>query len=268
MSVSTSARQPFRLVQGGASSQAPRAAFTPSAGADEQTTAYYRRIHEYAQQIRETGDVGEIVRLLDDALGETHALHNVAALTAARREVAAAESRITQLKREVEAMNDLLRVDHLTGALNRRGLEEAHTREASRADRCGAPLSVALIDLDNFKRLNDTAGHAAGDRVLQQVSEVLRTTLRPQDLVARYGGEEFAVVFPDTRLDAALHALERVKRRLAEISLAAPTQCAATFSAGVALRVTGEPLAALLTRADGALYAAKRAGKNRSLPAV
>jgi len=133
----------------------------------------------------------------------------------------------------------------------------------------GTPLSVVLLDIDDFKRLNDSCGHEAGDQALVQVAAVARRTLRPQDVLARIGGEEFVVLLPETALKPALAAMSRLQTML----VASPftyrgRKLPLTFSAGIALREAGEPLESLLMRADKALYRAKRAGKNRTCAAA
>jgi len=259
-------RQPLQIVAtDGTGAVAPHAF---SAGDNEATAAYYGRILDYAQRIRGTAELDEIVRLLDRALSETRALHHVAALAAAHRQVAAAEARINELKREVEATSSLLYMDHLTGALNRRGLNDAYLREAARADRGGRPLALGMLDLDDFKQLNDRLGHAAGDHALVHVANVLRATLRPQDTIARYGGEEFVVLLPETSSEAALAAINRARETLAATPMEFDGHRShLAFSAGVAACAGDETLDNLLARADSALYSAKHAGKNRAVAA-
>jgi len=254
-------RQPLQVVAVDDEGTVPHVFF---AGDNEAAAAYYGRILDYAQRIRGTTELGEIVRLLDRALGETRALHEVAALAAAHRQVAAAEARIDELKREVETTSSLLYLDHLTGALNRRGLNDAYLREAARADRSGRPLALGMLDLDDFKQLNDRLGHAAGDRALVHVANILRTALRPQDTIARYGGEEFVVLLPETSPEAARAAINRAREAL----VAAPLESNGrkldlAFSAGIAACIGDQTFDTLLARADSALYTAKRGGKNQ-----
>jgi diguanylate cyclase len=226
----------------------------PRAGRDD----YQRHILDYAQKIRDTHDTEEIIQLLGAALEATRGLHTANEVAIARRQVAAAERKISALKTELEEVSELLKEDPLTAALNRRGLDETYTREAARADRRNASLCLVLLDLDNFKRLNDTHGHLAGDQALVQLTRTARSTLRPNDSVARIGGEEFVLLLPDTDLDAALAATRRLATTLAE------NHMRTSFSAGIALRNTDETLTAILDRADHALYRAKKAGKNRA----
>jgi diguanylate cyclase (GGDEF)-like protein len=155
------------------------------------------------------------------------------------------------------------RTDPLTGLLNRRGLSEAFLRECERADRERRPLSVWMVDLDHFKGLNDTMGHAAGDRALQGVGEVLRGQLRGIDVVARIGGEEFCVLLPNcTTADAFLRA-EVVRKAVAEEF--AERGLPVTVSIGLASWRLGDLDGSLMVdAADEALYAAKDAGRNQT----
>jgi diguanylate cyclase (GGDEF)-like protein len=136
----------------------------------------------------------------------------------------------------------------------------------SRVQRHSSPLGLVLIDIDHFKRINDEHGHAAGDEVLRSYANEILSIFRHHDLVARYGGEEFAVLLPNTRQDGVLRALEKVRRRVADVA----TQRGGgqvplpTFSAGVAEFRPGEAPTRFIERADSALYAAKRKGRNRT----
>jgi len=179
-------------------------------------------------------------------------------------ELLAAEARIADLEGELSRAQAAALTDTLTGALNRRGFDQAHEREAARSRRSGRPLALALIDLDDFKHLNDTLGHQAGDEALVHLVRILRSALRPSDILGRYGGEEFIVMLPDTRLDEAVTALSRFQRQLADCRVAG-IGIALTFSAGVVVQVPDESLLESIARADAATYAAKRAGKNRVL---
>ena len=125
-------------------------------------------------------------------------------------------------------------------------------------------LCAALLDIDNFKKLNDSLGHDAGDGALVHLATVCRNTLRPQDTVARYGGEEFIILLPDTGIDDAVGALTRLQRELTrQIFLHEHHKTLITFSAGVTQVGPGESQAEVLKRADEAMYEAKRTGKNR-----
>lgn len=171
-----------------------------------------------------------------------------------------------RLRDELNKVRLLSLTDEFTGLPNRRAFMRRLQDEISRAQRYGIPLAMALIDLDEFKAINDTFGHAGGDEVLRCYATQVLTVLRHHDLVARYGGEEFAVLLPNTAQDGALAAMAKVRER------AQAAHCVAdgrkvpmpTFSAGVTLYVPGEAPNVLIERADRALYQAKRGGRNRA----
>ena len=152
--------------------------------------------------------------------------------------------------------------DELTGVYNRRFLLEALARERSRADRLGTPFSVCLIDLDHFKSINDSFGHAAGDAVLKQLPAVIADSLRKQDIFGRFGGEEFLGILPDTGLEGARAVAERMRVAVQNAQFPG-TGRTVTLTVGVAERRKDEDPAALLARADRALYAGKAQGRNR-----
>ena len=154
----------------------------------------------------------------------------------------------------------LAAVDGLTGVANRRSLDDTMAREIAAAVRRGDRLAVALVDVDHFKRVNDTRGHQAGDEVLRALAALAVRTCREGDLVARYGGEEFALVLPSTDVDGAVATLARLRDALP----GDPATAGITVSAGVAaLPEHGTDAATLLGAADAALYAAKAAGRDR-----
>jgi diguanylate cyclase len=248
----------------------PVAAITPEPGAPggAATRDYYQRIETYAHKIRRSDDVGAIIHMLDEALGETRALNNDAATRVAPAKLADAERKIEALKMELEQLRSLVHVDHLTGALNRSGLDQAYTREAARADRQEVPLGTALLDIDDFKVLNDRHGHQAGDAALVHFAQVIRSTIRPSDVVVRFGGEEFLFLLPDSGSDQAARAMRRLQHDLERNPLVyMHRKLPMTFSAGIAVRKPGESRDALILRADRALYKAKVAGKNRAVTA-
>jgi diguanylate cyclase len=238
------------------------------------TSTYHQKIANYSKQISNTRDSGEVNQLIGAILDETQTVqietmrsHDI--MVAAQKEVKESEVRIKELEDKLAHMSELVREDQLTGSLNRRGLDDVFEREADRADRRGTPLCAAMLDLDNFKKLNDTYGHSAGDEALVHLVRIVKQTLRSIDVIARYGGEEFLIVMPETTLDEAAMAMTRVQRELTTHFFSANDQrLFITFSAGVALRAPRETQDATIKRADAAMYEAKKTGKNRVVKAA
>lgn len=235
----------------------------------DSTGQYNVRIKEYSSRIAQAEDLSELADVVDglstdmvrmeEDMGRTHQ-----ELLDARSHAEEAESRIHSLEKELEEVSVLVREDQLTGALNRRGLEEAFHRELARAQRARTPFAVALLDVDHFKRLNDNLGHQAGDLALVHLAKVIRKLLRPTDSLARYGGEEFLIMLPNSDLDEADKIMHRLQRELTkEYFMHDNQRVLITFSAGVAQLQEGESQAAIIGRTDAAMYRAKAAGRNR-----
>lgn len=235
----------------------------------ESTGDYHTRLEGYAQKIRQTDDIRLLNDVLTDLLEDTRSAQLDVTRThdellAARHQVQAAEEKVEKLQRELEQVSELMQEDPLTGVLNRRGLDEACQREISRAARSAAPFCVSLLDIDNFKRLNDTLGHQAGDEALQHLVRVTKRNMRPSDVLARYGGEEFLLLLPQTQQEEAVEVMVRLQRNLTQaFFLHNNERVLITFSAGVAQRRENEPQSELIARADTAMYEAKHSGKNR-----
>ena len=231
---------------------------------------YYKQVERYAEQIRNTRNADEIISILDIVLSETRGLRFSDEVFTAQEQVKRAEQKIESLKSELEQLRGLVQTDQMTGAFNRRGLDDIFKREAARADRNAQSLGVVLIDLDNFKQINDNFGHQYGDSVLINFVNVAKETLRPSDIVARFGGEEFVILLPDVEMEDALTIISRLQNNLGKIfSIQVDKQSIpVTFFAGVALRSFGEHQNSVISRADKALYQAKRTGKNQAIPAL
>ena len=158
--------------------------------------------------------------------------------------------------------------DTLTQLPNRLAYDERAQLEFLRSRRSHAPLTLAVLDLDCFKRINDSFGHKVGDKVLRHAAALCRRRTRATDLLARYGGEEFVALFPDTALAPAAEVCEELRRQVEQATFQYQGQrVPVTVSIGVAELVAGESLEALFERADRALYAAKHAGRNRVVSA-
>jgi diguanylate cyclase len=239
----------------------------------ESTGEYHNKIEGYSQKIGKADNLAELGHILKDVMYDTRiiqasALRSHEELLIHKKQADEAETRIQELEHELEQVSELVREDQLTGALNRRGLDETLDRELKRADRSQASVSIAMLDIDNFKQLNDSIGHQAGDRALVHLTRVIKETLRPADSVGRYGGEEFLIVLPDSDLKAAMEAMERLQRDLTKkFFLHNNERILVTFSAGVALRGENEDAVDVIGRADKAMYVAKKTGKNRVVAA-
>jgi diguanylate cyclase (GGDEF)-like protein len=156
--------------------------------------------------------------------------------------------------------------DRLTGVANRGFFDQRLAEEESRARRYGHPFAIAIVDVDYFKRFNDTYGHVAGDRALQTLAETLRSSVRRSDVVARYGGEEFALILPETGLEEAAHKIELIRRLVtaAEVAVDARRMAKLDISGGVAeFPRDGGDARSVLAAADARLYEAKHAGRGR-----
>ena len=177
-----------------------------------------------------------------------------------------------EVARRVALQDELERhasTDLLTELPNRRALAERFATESVRAQRRSEALSLAMFDLDHFKRVNDTHGHAGGDAVLRAVGEVCLRSFRGADLAARVGGEEFAVLLPDANLQQAGAVMQRFANLLATTPAMIGSQAVrVTATVGVAQQQPGEDLNGLMARADTALYAGKQAGRNRVVLAL
>ena len=239
----------------------------------DDTSHYHDKIEVCARKISAASDIRDLNEVLREVMQETRAIQLTAQrsrdeLREARQRVTDAEKRIHQLQDELGKTSDLVRHDQLTGALNRRGLEEAFEREIARSARHDTPICLAVLDIDDFKKLNDSLGHQAGDAALVHLTEVIRSAVRPQDTVARYGGEEFVIIMPDTVLEDAREALVRLQRTLTKRFFLHDNQrLLITFSAGVTQLATGCSRDEAIKRADELMYEAKRAGKNRVIGA-
>jgi diguanylate cyclase (GGDEF)-like protein len=159
----------------------------------------------------------------------------------------------------------LLRIassDALTGLLSRKWTADLSNAVLEQARRQHHPVSVTLIDLDHFKSINDTYGHALGDEVLRQFAEAARKVVRTNDILGRWGGEEFLLVMPDTSATVACEVVERLRALTSDITLPCSDELTIRFSAGVTDQMTGRTLDELVARADLALYRAKAHGRN------
>lgn len=239
------------------------------AAMSESTGSFHSQMEENAKLIEQAKSITEIAPVLKSVVSATRAMANDTQsardeLQDMKKKVEKTEAELAKLHQELDRVSAQARHDPLTGALNRQGMDEAVNREVSNFKRKETPLSMALLDIDNFKKLNDTLGHATGDVALTHLASVTREVMRPQDTLARYGGEEFVILMPDTPLEQGVEAMTRLQRELTKrYFLAGSEKILITFSAGVAQLTAQETGQEAIRRADQAMYLAKRAGKNR-----
>ena len=183
----------------------------------------------------------------------------------------ASMTEIDGLRRDLQVAWSEARTDGLTGIANRKHFDQALRLAAAQALELGIAACLLLADIDHFKRFNDVYGHALGDQVLRLVASLLRHNVKGQDLVARYGGEEFAVILPATRLADATTLADRLRELVAtrrvQLKDRGQSLGRVTLSIGVAEFHQGERCADWIARADGALYEAKRSGRNQVVAA-
>lgn len=174
---------------------------------------------------------------------------------------------IAQLRAAVHRERELGHTDPLTGMLNGRAFHNAATRVMSHCRRTGRPLTIAYVDLDNFKAVNDQLGHGAGDDMLRSIAKRMRASIRPDDVAARLGGDEFVVLFPEIGPGDAVIALSRLRSSLASILGTGPISVTSS-AGGVTFLVVPDRIDEMVREADARMYAAKAAGKNRAIHAV
>lgn len=233
------------------------------------TGRFYEQVGGYQKRLEGAADLQTLSAIVAGLLTDTQTVRTEIEqsreeLLAARKKVETYEARVRELERELTQVSALVQKDPLTFALNRRGLAEAFRIETARATRYGAALGFVMLDLDDFKKLNDSLGHVAGDRALVHVASLMQAIVRPTDLIARLGGEEFALLLPATDVGEAAATAERLQRELAKRGFQFDGRAwPLAFSAGAVQWRNGESLEEMIRRADRALYEAKRAGKNR-----
>ncbi|HSV71041.1 MAG TPA: GGDEF domain-containing protein [Methylibium sp.] len=243
-----------------------------------QTGRFSERLGDYAEAIDSADSLDSLAGTVRAMVAESRAVAEGVSQTQQRLvsehdRASQMQARVAELEVEIRRLSSEVSTDPLTQVANRRGLLQAFEIEQARSERDaidGRPaLAVALIDIDNFKKLNDRLGHASGDEALKFLTRRVGEALRPGDTLARYGGEEFVVLLPATPIDEARQVLTRLQRALsAELFMSdAQGQVFVTFSAGVTPYRGGERLEQALERADEALYEAKRTGKNRTCAA-
>ncbi len=218
-------------------------------------------LSENVSNLKACRDKQEILRLLSAVVMQAGSIHTT--VKSSHQELLETRQSLNSMQEELAETRQLLNEDSLTGALNRRGLDQVLSREIARAQRQHAQLSLAMVDLDYFKRVNDEHGHEAGDLMLMHFTSLLRSVMRKSDALVRYGGEEFTLLLPETDVRGAQFVLGRLQQVMARTPLNYEgKKINTTFSAGIACLKTDENGHGLLRRADAALYQAKSSGRN------
>lgn len=234
------------------------------------TDRFQSNLGRYADTIDQADSLESLTGVVREMVAESRSVQSVVAQTQLKLQeehskAHALDERVRTLEDEIRKLSDEVSTDPLTQIANRRGMMRAFESEQARVERQGTTLAIGLLDVDNFKKLNDQLGHQTGDEALKFLARRVSECLRPIDVVARYGGEEFVVMLPDTPADEGQQALTRLQRTLsAEFFTHDEHKVFITFSAGVTAYRPGEPIEAALERADIGLYEAKRTGKNRT----
>lgn len=236
----------------------------------EHTGQFSDSVSRYVDTISHADSLESLASVVRQMMEEGRAVHGLVTATQerldeGRQRASELEEQVRSLESELRRLSDEVSTDVLTEVANRRGLMQAFDVETARLERQGGELAIGLLDIDNFKKLNDTLGHSVGDIALKSLAGHVQKQLRAVDIVARFGGEEFVVMLPGVVVDEAQVTLTRLQRTLsASLFMHDGREVFVTFSAGVTRYRPGEPLEAALERADEALYEAKRTGKNRT----
>ena len=233
-----------------------------SLGSTQRFLASLKQAQSQISKVSRNHDAKRVVMELLD-LGQTHA----AQTEVVNAELTKARTQVLELQRELHRLRDSAYLDYLTQIPNRRHMDEVLEREITLANANGQPLSFALGDLDHFKGLNDSYGHAVGDAVLRHFAGLIKNNIKGQDTPARYGGEEFAIIFPKTSVFGAGHVTDKIRELLngTDIILSRDRSSIGRVSVsfGVTQLLPGDSMAELIRRADGLLYRAKALGRNR-----
>ncbi len=236
----------------------------------QHTDRFQNNVGRYADAIEQADSLESLAGTVREMVEESRSVQGLVAqtqqrLTLEHDRAAALTQRVDELEGELRRLSNEVHTDQLTQVANRRGLIQAFGIEQAKSERESTRVALALLDIDNFKKLNDSLGHHAGDIALKSLAERTQASLRPGDMVARYGGEEFVLMLPNTPLDEAQQVLVRLQRSLSSALFNHEGKDVfVTFSAGVTLYRAGETLEQALDRADVALYEAKHTGKNRA----
>ena len=235
------------------------------AKAHKTQAAYGRTLEGAATSMEKVGDGAEFQTIVSSLTTATRRVQRENETLEKRLDVSTRE--VARLREHLEQVRRDAMTDALTNLANRKAFDEHLARACETAEAEGGVVTLAVLDIDHFKRFNDTWGHQTGDQVLRYVASVMARVAKEPRIAARYGGEEFAIIFPQEQLAEVERALEAIRHEIASRALRRRSTDddlgAVTISAGFAQRRPGESASTLLERADAALYASKHAGRNR-----
>ncbi|MCD4678226.1 MAG: GGDEF domain-containing protein [Desulfobacula sp.] len=233
--------------------------------ADGDLTGHGKNLGALAEQISEAHDHNDMRNIVDQMIVETKALVKSGRRLQTRMKISSDD--LKQLHQELEKSQQEAQTDALTLLINRRGLEKKLELERIRARQNDSPFSIIMVDIDHFKRVNDTFGHLVGDSLLKSLAYMLKEHLRRNDIAARYGGEEFLILLPETGIEGAKAVAQKIRKTLStkewKLKESGKSMGKITVSMGIAIYKFNEPEESLIKRADDALYLAKNKGRDK-----
>lgn len=233
---------------------------------DIQALQFGTNLHRYGDTLKQNLTPAQLIALIANMAGETNKM--IGSMRELQSELTASKQKVEKLHQELKSARGEALLDPLTGILNRRGFENSAKQTLSDNQVLNKGMCLMMIDIDHFKRINDTYGHLFGDKVIRAVANTLKSKVRGQDSVARLGGEEFALLLAETNLAGAHTVAENIRRTIEGCQIHRLDNQekigGITISVGIAPYTSGNGLAELLDHADKALYVSKRQGRNRT----
>ena len=234
----------------------------------DSTDQFGARMVGHAQRIERSDSLDALAGTVQSLIADTGAMRatieqSQSGLATTRARALALETEVSRLEDQLASASTQIVTDHLTGTMNRRGLEESFEGALQRSREWRSPLNLAVLDVDDFKKLNDALGHQGGDHALRQLARILKDKARSNDAVARYGGEEFVLLLPGLSVTEAVEQMQRLQREVtSHVFMFESQRSFITFSAGVTEVREDDSMASAVGRADEAMFAAKHDGKN------
>jgi len=233
---------------------------------DRQATGFGDNLQSYGEKLRQNLDESALGNLIGEMVSDTEDMRG--SVLNLQNQLEQSKQEVEKLNRELESAKGEAMIDPMTGILNRRGFEKTTSRILDESTASGKETCLLMVDIDHFKKINDTYGHLVGDKVIRAVAEMLKSKVKGQDSVARLGGEEFAVLLPETPAAGAFAVAEHIRQSIENGKIrridSQETIGAVTVSIGIASILPDEDINQLLNQADKALYASKTQGRNRT----